>query len=47
MPTKTDSQNKSNYAGIPMTEEALKELQKSWEDFEKAMNYVLKNGVDL
>ena len=42
-----EEKNKSNYAGIPMTEKALKELQKAWEDFEKAINYVMKNGVNL
>ena len=44
---KEETKKKNNYAGIPMTEEALKEFQKSWEDFEKAINYVIKNGVDL
>ena len=42
-----EEKNKSNYAGIPMTEEALKELQKAWEDFEKAIQYVMKHGEDL
>ena len=36
-----------NNAGIPMTEEELKEYNKTWIDIEESIALVMKNGVDL
>lgn len=36
-----------NNAGIPMTEEELKEYNKTWIDIEESIALVMNNGVDL
>ena len=35
------------YAGIPMTEEELKDFAQVWKDIEDAIDDVMKSGVDL
>lgn len=36
-----------NNAGIPMTEEELKEYNQTWIEIEESIALVMKNGVDL
>ena len=38
---------KSKWAGIPMTEEGLKEAQKVWEDIDENIELVYKKGKNI
>ncbi len=41
------SEKKSDYSGTPMTEEGVKDWQKSFEDIEESIELVMTNGEDL